>query len=199
LGTLSEERAEECVNSGFYQIRVMIDAAASRLAGSAPTDPRYLRVLRNLRRLMKARSRLQSLQPEVALTVVLHRIDLLRLKALVRFAHDEGIGDMTVEIADAGAGDESSPSMPRQMQDVLERNAFKEAAALAAELGVTLHPLRFARDGDSAAFPAWRGAGISYSGEAVRFDVLPDHRPDGNCAVAAHQPPIPAARFGAIG
>jgi MoaA/NifB/PqqE/SkfB family radical SAM enzyme len=169
LTALSERLAEECVHSGLYRIHVVIDAATSPLTTSDPIQPRHLRVLRNLRRLIAARDRTEHAQPVIALTAVLHHSDLPRLPALVRFAHDEGIADMTVEIADGGPGGAGSA-----LQSLRQRRMFSAAQRLAHALGVTLHPLRFTRDDLAGSAPG--NACIGYNGEPCSCEVLPERR-----------------------
>jgi hypothetical protein len=124
----------------------VVNATGSPLTSPGPVQPRFLRVLRNLRRLMHARSGLQYLQPEVALTAMLDHRDLPQLPNLIRFAHDEGIEDMTVEVADHDADAAARPAAPPP-QDSRQRRMLGEAQRLARTLGVTLQPLHFLRDG----------------------------------------------------
>lgn len=161
LSVLSEARAEECVNSGLYRIRMLIDAARSRLSTAGPLEARFLRVLRNLRRLMRARVRLQSLQPEVVLTGIIDRRDLLRLPHLVRFAGEEGVQELSIELADRmeDDGERHAACSP-----AFVRAVFDDAQTLARSFGIVLHPLRFARDGQAK---TQAGTCIGYRGEAL--------------------------------
>jgi len=175
LTALSETRAQECVLCGLHQVRVVIDASTSPLTMPAPIHSRHLRVLRNLRRLMAARSRAQCLRPEIALTAVLNHRDLPRLSSLVRFARDEGIEDISVEIADDGQA-----GLASVLQSLRRRSAFGEAQKLAIALGVTLRPLHFVRDGVGTgpihARQSAPGVSINHRGETCSFDVLPEPR-----------------------
>jgi molybdenum cofactor biosynthesis enzyme MoaA len=158
LTALSEQRAQQCVDSGLYRIHVTVDAADSPLA-TGPVHPRFLRVLRNLRRLMQARAAQHSSRPEVVLSAVLHHRDLPRLPELVRFAHQEGLQELSVEIAEDEAASMRAP---------LPRRVFIEARNLARALGVTLNPLHFVRDGGRAG--RGRIGSISYLGETMPFN-----------------------------
>jgi radical SAM protein with 4Fe4S-binding SPASM domain len=203
LTILTEERAEECVQSGLHIMHVSIDGASDRVYEAIRIKAHFDKVLRNLRRLTQARERLQSELPEIRLVCVVMRENLAELPALVRLAHREGIRTMSAQHLCHDFGESSLPQQYAPMRDFIEsqtllhedpalvENVFAEARALAARLGVALRlpnvvPCSYPRGmpGRERCDWPWRGAYISYDVHAMPCCMVatPDRINFGNMA-----------------
>jgi molybdenum cofactor biosynthesis enzyme MoaA len=101
LTVLPEYCAEECVRSGLPVLHIALDAASADVYHAIHGKARYDRILRNLRRLMRAKLRLNSKLPQVQLTCMVMQKNLAQLPDLVQLAHDEGITQMSVQYTPA--------------------------------------------------------------------------------------------------
>jgi MoaA/NifB/PqqE/SkfB family radical SAM enzyme len=203
LTVLSERRAGECVASGLSRIHVSIDGATASTYEFIRVRARHERVLRNVRRLLDARAALEAVAPEVRLVAVAMRTNLHELAGLVRLAHELGTPHLAVQNLCHDFGEASLPEQYRPMREFIDsetlqgadpdhvRQCFDHARAVAAELGVTLRlpnlrPKSFAAhvDGRSRCDWPWRGAYLSYSGEAMPCCMVstPDRISLGNMA-----------------
>ena len=186
MTVLSERRAEECVTSGLARVHVSLDGATPATYEYIRERSRFERVLRNLRRLAEAKVRLGRECPEIRLVAVAMRRNLDELPALVRLAHELGIAHVSVQHLCHDFGESSLPERYRPMRAFVEdetllhedpervRRIFDEARGAAAELGVALRLPNVRPRGHGAAVPGrsrcdwpWRGAYVSYSGEAM--------------------------------
>jgi len=186
LTILTEERAEECVESGLHTMHVSIDGASERVYEAIRVKAHFDKVLRNLRRLVNAKRRLQSDLPEIRLVCVVMRENLAELPALVWLAHDEGIDTISVQHLCHDFGESSLPSRYAPMRDFIDEQTllnedpgrvasyFEEARSLAAKLGIALRLPNVAprshppgtRGRKRCDWP-WRGTYISYDGQAM--------------------------------
>lgn len=204
LTVLSERRAGECVASGLSRIHVSIDGATALTYEYIRVRSRYERVLRNVRRLLAARSAASSSMPEVRLVAVAMRTNLHELAGLVRLAYELGTPHLSVQHLCHDFGEASLPEQYRPMRAFIDsetllhadpnevRACFDHARATAAELGVTLrlpkiepNPLPAEpADGRSRCDWPWRGAYLSYNGEAMPCCMVstPDRISLGNMA-----------------
>lgn len=203
LTVLSEESAEECVRSGLHVVHVSIDGASEQVYEAIRVKAHFDKVLRNLRRLMQAKRRLESETPEVRLVCVVMRENLSELPALVRLAHDEGIKTLSVQHLCHDFGESSLPEKYAPMRNFIDEQTlldedparvdayFHEARTTAAKLGVTLrlpsirpriHPP--GTPGRTRCDWPWRGAYISYDGQAMPCCMVatPDRINFGNMA-----------------
>jgi MoaA/NifB/PqqE/SkfB family radical SAM enzyme len=186
LTTLSERRAAECVASGLKRIHVSIDGASAATYEHIRVRSRYARVLRNVGRLVAARDKAGAGVPEIHLVAVAMRANLHELPDLVRLAHRLGTPQLSVQHLCHDYGEASLPEKYRPMRSFVDaetllgadanevRACFDQARAVACELGVTLRlpniaPKPFAADasGRSRCDWPWRGAYLSYTGEAM--------------------------------
>ena len=203
LTVLSERRAAECVASGLSRIHVSIDGASASTYEYIRVRSRHARVLRNVRRLLAARAAAGLATPEVRLVAVAMRTNLHELADLVRLAHELGTPHLSVQHLCHDFGEASLPQRYRPMRAFIDsetllgvdpdevRTCFERARALAEELGVTLRlpnlePRPFAAhvDGRSRCDWPWRGAYLSYAGEAMPCCMVstPDRISLGNMA-----------------
>lgn len=186
LTILTEERAEECVKSGLHVMHVSIDGASAQTYEAIRVKAHFDKVLRNLRRLMQAKRRLESDVPEVKLVCVVMRENLAELPMVVRLAHDEGIRAVSVQHLCHDFGESSLPAKYASMRNFIESQTllnedptrvetyFNEARTVAARLGVALrlpnikprtHPP--GTPGRARCDWPWRGSYISYDGHAM--------------------------------
>jgi radical SAM protein with 4Fe4S-binding SPASM domain len=186
LTVMSEAGAEQCVRSGLRVIHVSLDGASAETYQAIRLRARFERVLRNLRRLMQARRRLDSADPEVRLVVVVMRRNLHELPDLVRLAHAEGVHSVSVQHLCHDFGEASLPERYRPMRAFVEQEtllhedplrvaqSFDAARAAAWELDVELrlpnvvprtHPP--GTPGRKRCDWPWRGAYVSYDGRAM--------------------------------
>jgi MoaA/NifB/PqqE/SkfB family radical SAM enzyme len=203
LTVLSERRAAECVASGLSRIHVSIDGADASTYEYIRVRSRYERVLRNVRRLVAARSAADASTPEIRLVAVVMRTNLHQLADLVRLAYDLQTPHLSVQHLCHDYGEQSLPEKYRPMRAFVEaetllgadpeavRAAFERARAAARALGVTLRlpnmqprPFAAGTDGRSRCDWPWRGAYLSYSGEAMPCCMVstPDRISLGNMA-----------------
>jgi radical SAM protein with 4Fe4S-binding SPASM domain len=178
----SERRARQCIASGLAALQVSLDAATPELYERIRVNAHFGKVIRNLRRVMVARREANS-SLDVGIVTVLMRQNLQELAAVVRLAHAEGVARVFVqylchdfEEASLPAGytpmrdfirDQTLGSMPREAIGA----AFDAARRAAAETGVALRLPPLERAAAPQSRPRcdwpWRGAYISYRGEAM--------------------------------
>ena len=203
LTVLSERRAAECVASGLDRIHVSIDGASAAAYEYIRVRGRHERVLRNVRRLVAARAAARSVTPDIRLVAVAMRANLAELPALVRLAHELGTPHLSVQHLCHECGEENLPPQYRPMrafvaaQTLLDvdgdevRLSFDAARAAACALGVTLRlpnvkpkPAPAPSEGRSRCDLPWRGAYLSYRGEAMPCCMVstPDRASLGNMA-----------------
>lgn len=186
LTVMTEAGAEECVRSGLRVLHVSLDGASAETYQSIRLRARFERVLRNLRRVMAARRRLDSALPEVRLVAVAMRCNLHELPGLVRLAHAEGVTALSVQHLCHDFGEAALPSRYQPMRAFVEQETllhedprrvaqcFEQARAAAVELGVSLRlpnvrPRSHAPgvSGRERCDWPWSGAYISYDGKAM--------------------------------
>ena len=186
MTVMSEAGAEQCVRSGLRILHVSLDGASAATYQAIRLRARFERVLRNLRRLMQARERLDSAWPEVRLVAVVMRRNLDELPDLVRLAHAEGIATFSVQHLCHDFGEASLPQRYRPMRAFVEdqtllnddqeriERCFSQARDIAQELGVALRlpnvrPRQHApgTSGRKRCDWPWSGAYISYDGKAM--------------------------------
>ncbi|HEV7619098.1 MAG TPA: radical SAM protein [Burkholderiaceae bacterium] len=186
LTILTEARAKECVDSGLHMMHVSIDGASAEAYEAIRVRSRFVRVLRNLRRLMQARADAHSALPEIRIVAVVMRKNLSELPDLVQLAHDEGVDTLSVQHLCHDFGESSLPEKYRPMRTFIDGETlqhedpqcidhyFSQARALAQRLGVVLRlpatePRRHAAgaSGRERCDWPWRGSYISYDGQAM--------------------------------
>ena len=201
LTVLSEARAEECVTSGLARLHVSLDAADPALYESIRAGSRFRRIERNLGRLMRARRRLGGGRPGVSLVAVAMRRNLEALPELVRFAHRYGVEELSVQHLAHDFTEGTLPEKYRPMRRFVDMETlltedprrverfFGEARALAEALGVRIRLPRIRprphgpeKKGRSRCDWPWRGAYLSYTGEAMPCCMVatPDRASFGN-------------------
>src|SRR3954469_21175927 len=186
MTVLPERRAEECVTSGLARVHVSLDGATAQTYEYIRLRARFDRVLRNLKRLTDARARLGGGRPQIQLVAVAMRRNLDELPGLVRLARELGIERLSVQHLCHDFGESSLPQQYWPMRAFVEqetllneepgrvRRAFDEARALAEALAVSLRlpnvrprPQATPASGRSRCDWPWRGAYVSYAGDAM--------------------------------
>jgi radical SAM protein with 4Fe4S-binding SPASM domain len=186
LTVMSERGAEECVTSGLQTMHVSLDGASPEAYESIRVRSSLSRVLRNLRRVMSAKARLQSALPDARLVAVVMRRNLPELPGLVRLARNEGIDTVSVQHLCHDFGEASLPEKYRPMRAFVDQETllhedperiehyFESARAAARELGVNLRLPNVRPRPHAAKVPGrkrcdwpWRGSYISYDGKAM--------------------------------
>jgi MoaA/NifB/PqqE/SkfB family radical SAM enzyme len=194
LTALSERRAELCVRSGLARMHVSLDAADAQAYEYIRVGARYERVVRNLRRILAAKRRMGLEHPAVALVAVAMRRNLEELPGLVRFAHREGIEQVSVQHLAHDFTESSLPAKYAGMRAFVDSETldgedparvehwFGKARDLAGELGIALRLPKFG--GKKGCDWPWRGAYVAYSGEAMPCCMVatPDRANFGNMA-----------------
>lgn len=203
LTILSESRAEACVESGLHTIHVSIDGASAAVFEAIRVRARFDKVLRNVRRLMHAKAQLQSELPHIRLVCVVMRGNLAELPDLVRLAHAEGIGALSVQHLCHDFSESTLPAHYRPMRAFIEQETllnedasrvadfFGRARQTAQALGIELRLPNVRPKPHAAGVPGrkrcdwpWRGAYVSYDGQAMPCCMVatPDRINFGNMA-----------------
>jgi radical SAM protein with 4Fe4S-binding SPASM domain len=186
MTVLTDTRADECVQSGLHTMHVSLDGANAAVYESIRVHARFHKVLRNLRRLMKAKAAAQSTLPHVCLVAVVMRQNLDELPALVRLANEEGAESLSVQHLCHDFGESSLPELYQPMRTFIDHQTllkedrahvdavFAEARAEAHRLHIELRlpnldPRVHAPDvpGRTRCDWPWRGSYISYDGKAM--------------------------------
>ena len=183
LTLLTPRRAGQCVTSGLHALHVSIDGASAAVYEKIRRGASFAKVLRNLARLVAARSALRSATPELRIVCVAMRANLHELKDVVALAHRHGVTAVWVQHLSHDFAEGTLPESYRSMRDFVAAQTllgedpgrvarhFDEARATAAALGVSLRlpPLDTAPQGQRARGCDWptRGAYLTYQGDAL--------------------------------
>lgn len=183
LTLLTPRRVEQCVRSGLHAVHVSIDGASAPVFEKIRRGASFIKVLRNLERLVAARTTLGSRTPELRIVNVVMRSNLHELKDIVALAHRHGVTAIFVQHLSHDFGEGTLPDTYRNMRDFVQAETllnddparvarcFDEARRAAAELGVSLRlpPLDTAPKGERARGCDWpsRGAYLTYEGDAL--------------------------------
>jgi radical SAM protein with 4Fe4S-binding SPASM domain len=178
----SERRARQCIESGLATLHVSLDAANPGLYERIRRDAHFTKVLRNLRRVVAARTAARS-PLELRIVTVLMRQNLDELPAIVRLAAAEGVGDVFVQYLCHDFEEASLPADYRPMREFIHQQAldsvprervaraFAAAQGAAAQCHVNLRLPPLAKAKAERAPPRcdwpWRGAYVSYRGDAM--------------------------------
>ena len=200
---MSEAQAARCVRSGLHTMHVSLDGATPESFEAVRLRARFHKVLRNLRRLVAAKAEAASALPHLHLVAVAMRMNLDQLPRLVQLARAEGAESLSVQQLCHDFGEDSLPAQYRPMRAFIDEQSllgedrarvdavFAAARDEAARLGL---PLRLPRLDPRAHDPAvpgrqrcdwpWRGAYISYDGQAMPCCMVatPDRIQFGNMA-----------------
>jgi radical SAM protein with 4Fe4S-binding SPASM domain len=183
---MTDARAAECVTSGLHTMNVSLDGATAAVYESIRVKGRLHKVLRNLQRLLKAKTIAQTMLPHVRLVAVVMRQNIDELPALVRLASEEGAASLSVQQLCHDFGESSLPAHYQPMRRFIDeqrlakndlehvRAVFDETMAEAARLKIELrlpnieprcHPP--GTPGRMRCDWPWRGSYISYDGKAM--------------------------------
>lgn len=201
LTLLNPARAGQCVSSGLDCLHVSIDGATATTYERIRVRARFERVQRNLELLLAARA--AGSRPRLHLVTVIMRQNLAELPDLVRLAASWSMAEMFVQHLCHDFGEASLPAHYRPMrtfvqaQTLLEEEPerieyyFGEARRVAREVGLVLRLPRTRPRPHPPGTPGpercdwpWRGAYISYQGEAMPCCMVstPDRINFGNWA-----------------
>jgi radical SAM protein with 4Fe4S-binding SPASM domain len=147
---------------------------------------RFERVLRNLRRLIAAKARLGSSLPDIRLVTVVMRRNLHELPELVILAHSLGLATISVQHLCHDFTESTLPEHYRPMKEFVDGETllnedparvetyFQKAREAASERQVALRlpnlklrPHTACASGRSRCDWPWRGAYVSYAGDAM--------------------------------
>lgn len=186
MTVLTDARAAECVRSGLHTMHVSLDGANAAVYEWIRVRARFEKVLRNLRRLVKAKIAAQSSLPHLRLVAVLMRQNLEELPALVRLASEEGVESLSIQQLCHDFGEASLPERYRPMRQFIDaqrlleddrsriEEIFAETRAEAGRVNIDLRlPRLDVREhgpevpGRSRCDWPWRGSYISYDGKAM--------------------------------
>ena len=183
LTLLTPRRVEECVRSGLHAMHVSIDGATASVYEKIRRGASFPKVVRNLSRLVAARTALRSQTPELRVITVVMRANLAELKDIVALAHRHGVAKVFVQHLSHDFGEGTLPDAYRNMRDFVQAETllhedrervarcFDEARAAAAELKIDLRlpPLDTAPVGKPACGCDWptRGAYLTFEGDAL--------------------------------
>lgn len=201
LTLVSPERARRCVDSRLHTLHASIDGASAATYEFIRLGAKFERVLRNLDRIVEARSSAGSPTPHLRIVSVAMRRNLDELPAIVALAADHGVDTMFVQHLCHDYGESSLPRAYRSMRDFVGAQTllnedparvarrFEEARAIARQRGIDLRlpPLAGAAARHPPGNCDWpeRGAYLSYRGEAMPCCMVstPDRIQLGNMAV----------------
>lgn len=186
LTLLNAARADKCVTCGLADLHGSIDGAHARTYERIRPRARFARVVRNLHRLVQARRRHGSDTPRVELVMVVMRDNLTELPELVQLAADWGVDSLFVQHLCHDFGEESLPPHYRPMRAFVQEQTligeeparvehiFGLARDVAARAGLALRLPRAQPRAHPSGTPGrkrcdwpWRGAYLSYKGEAM--------------------------------
>ncbi len=186
LTLLNERRAERCVTSGLNSLHVSIDGASAGTYERIRVRAHFDRVVGNLERLLRARTRLGSTHPRLYIVMVIMRQNLHELPDLVRLAHRLSAESIFVQHLCHDFGESSLPAHYRPMQTFVSQETlleedpkrveqyFNEARAVAQELDIQLRLPRTRLRLHAPGTPGpqrcdwpWKGAYFSYQGYAM--------------------------------
>jgi radical SAM protein with 4Fe4S-binding SPASM domain len=200
---MTERHAAHCVARGLDTIHVSIDGADAASYEAIRIRARFAKVLRNLRRLMKAKAAAASALPHVKMVAVVMQGNLAQLTELVRLASEEGVESLSVQHLCHDFGESSLPEQYKPMRQFIDgqtlasadssqvKQHFDAARAEAARLNIALRlpntePKTYAPDvpGRQRCDWPWRGAYVSYDGKAMPCCMVatPDRIHFGNMA-----------------
>jgi radical SAM protein with 4Fe4S-binding SPASM domain len=186
MTVLTDARAAECVRSGLHTMHVSLDGASSAVYEWVRARARFDKVLRNLRRLMKAKAAAHGSSPHVRLVAVLMRQNLEELPALVRLASEEGAESLSVQQLCHDFGETSLPERYRPMRQFIDSHSLRKddrarieeifvetrAEARRLNIDVRLPSLDVRKHGPDVPGRSrcdwpWRGSYVSYDGKAM--------------------------------
>lgn len=183
---LGGRRAERLVDSGLDALHVSIDGATRATYEGIRAGARFWRVLRGVRRVVRARARRGSATPRLRVVTVAMSRNLEELEGVVRLAARLGVPSVFVQHLAHDFAEEGLPARYRPMRRHVEEQtllnadparveaAFARARAAAAREGVDLRlpALKMVEHApgtpgrDRCDWP-WRGAYVSYQGLAM--------------------------------
>lgn len=201
LTFLTVLRARRCVESGLGALHVSIDGAQPRTYESIRVGAKLPKVLRNLRRLMEAKHAASSATPQVRIVTVLMRRNLAELGGVVEIAAAHGVGEVFVQRLCHDFAESTLPPQYVPMREFIDlerlgeedipqmEEHFAAAEQIARRVGVRLRlpnirPAAEAHSGGRRCDWPWRGAYLSYKGEAMPCCMVstPDRAQFGNMA-----------------
>lgn len=186
LTLLTEARAARCVDSGLAHIHVSIDGASAATYEHIRVRASFAKVMRNLQRLMRAKARAASARPQVRWVMVVMRRNLHELAAVVRLAHEHGVGEIHVQHLCHDFAESTLPAQYLPMRRFVDEQTlahddaqrvaahFEAARAEAAARGIELRLPQTAPRAHAPGTPGrarcdwpWHGAYVSWDGRSM--------------------------------
>lgn len=200
---LTAARAEQCVSAGLAELHVSLDAASAETYEAIRVRANFAKVLRNLGRIVELKKKLGKAQPSIRIVVVAMRKNLDELAELVELAAQYDVGAIFVQHLCHDFGEATLPAHYQPMRAFIDEQsllnedsaivaaAFGRARERATALGIDLrlpevepvaHPP--GTPGAERCDWPWRGAYLSYTGEAMPCCMVatPDRINFGNMA-----------------
>jgi radical SAM protein with 4Fe4S-binding SPASM domain len=181
---LTRERAERLVRAGLDWLHVSVDGATAETYESIRHGSSFERVRTNVMGLVETMRRLEATRPAVQLVFVAMRRNVAEIPALVRLAHQWGVGRLWVQnlshsfddTMDSGGYQEIKLYAAREAlwgtgDRALAEDAFARAQATADELGVELRLPRLEEPTAQARAPGTPGCHWPFESAYVKYDA----------------------------
>lgn len=174
--------SERLIGAELDWLHVSLDGATAETYESIRDGGDFGLVTANLRALVEARRSLASTKPFVQLVFVAMRRNLHELPALVRLAADWGVDAVWVQNLSHSFGDTDPSGSYSEIRTFAEREAlwrapdgrmervFRDAAAVAGELGVELRLPRLAQPASSSRAAGTAGCHWPFESAYVTHD-----------------------------
>lgn len=183
LTLLTPRRVTECVTSGLHAMHVSLDGASAPVYERIRKGASFTKVMRNLDRVVAAKTALQSVTPHLRITTVVMRSNLHELADVVTLAHQHGVDAVWVQHLSHEFGEETLPAAYAAMREFVDGETllaedrdrvathFGRARETAASLGIRLRlpSLDTGPQGPARRGCDWpsRGAYLTYEGDAL--------------------------------
>jgi radical SAM protein with 4Fe4S-binding SPASM domain len=181
---LTRERAERLVRAGLDWLHISVDGATADTYERIRHGSNFARVRKNIIGLVEAMRDLEASRPAVQLVFVAMRRNVAELPALVRLAHEWGIGRLWVQNLSHSFDDTTDPGGYREIRLYAEREAlwgagdrtlaeeaFSRAAETADELGVELRLPRLQEPTAVARDPNAPGCHWPFESAYIKYDA----------------------------
>jgi radical SAM protein with 4Fe4S-binding SPASM domain len=181
---LTRERAERLVKVGLDWLHISVDGATAETYESIRHGSSFERVRKNVIGLVETMRDLHATRPVVQLVFVAMRRNVAEIPALVRLAHEWGVGRLWVQNLSHSFDDTMDSGGYREIRlyaeqqalwgpgdHALAEDAFARAHATADELGVELRLPRLEEPPPVAREPGVPGCHWPFESAYVKYDA----------------------------
>jgi radical SAM protein with 4Fe4S-binding SPASM domain len=181
---LSRERVERLVNAGLDWLHVSVDGATAETYESIRHGSSFERVRKNVIGLVETMRELHATRPVVQLVFVAMRRNVAEIPALVRLAHEWGVGRLWVQNLSHSFDDTMDSAGYGEIRLYAERealwggddravaeDAFARGQSTADELGVELRLPRLEEPPAVARDPGAPGCHWPFESAYVKYDA----------------------------